>query len=421
MSMSSQACWCRTVAGLPFVGWLAVAVTALSVEVFAGDSRVIYMVIQTHPSTTSGEVRQKFDDARKATPGCSVKDVLVEPVDPGTYATLRSIVTRGTLPVPAAQGGDGTAMIEPLKGADGSWCIDLRNAFAYIESVEVELAHEAQKKAETGAADTVTVAIESPNPDGFRLRFHSPGCYVLTLPKGRVPRSIKCRVTEEADGEGAKPTTREIAQAWPDGGRSYLVTLNDVKGDEALLFKALQDASKVGNPIKEIQDATKATLMVASFLEVTPMLVELVDGRMVFNFPVPQGVDPKRLWVMFPLTDRQATEEKAALDAVLAKEDGFKELPQLVRKNVATGALTPGAGRWVEVGRKGGYFNGTWEIDVARWRRQLTENAASVGDRALLVYEFESPAGGVVPIKMENGYVADRSLPGWVAGLRVAP
>ena len=291
---------------------------------------------------------------------------------------------------------------------------------SYIDSVEVELAPEPQAKVEGNAARTVTVALDVPNPEGFRLRFHSPGCYVLTLPKGRFPRAIKCRVTDEADADDAKPVTRELAQAWPEVGRSYLVTLSDVKGNEALLFAALQDASKVGNPIKEIQDATKATLMVASFLEVTPMLVELVDGRVVFNFPIPQGVNPKRLWVLFPLTPVQLQREKEALSAVLDEEDGFKRLPERIRKNTASGPLSPGGGSWVEVPRKGGSFSGSWPIDVAKWQDQLARNAAEVGDNALLVYEFESPSGGVVPIKMDTGYVVERSLSGWAAGLRAA-
>jgi hypothetical protein len=402
------------------VGLVALTLAAAAAESLAADSRVIYMVIQTHPSTTVGEVRQKFDDARKATPGCSVKDVLIEPVDPGTYATLRSIVTRGTAPLSTGRTGADTATIEPLKGSDGSWCINLQKAFSYIDSVEVELAPDPQAKAGGNAARTVTLALDVPNPEGYRLQFHSPGCYVLTLPKGRFPRAIKCQVTDEAEGENAKPISRELAQAWPDVGRSYLVTLSDVKGNEALLFDALQDASKVGNPIKEIQDATKATLMVASFLEVTPMLVELVDGRVVFNFPIPQGVNPKRLWVMFPLTPGQMQREKEALDAVLAEDDGFKKLPELVRKNIARGPLSPGTGSWVEVPRKGAYFSGAWPIDVSKWQDQLARNAAEVGDNALLMYEFESPSGGVVPIKMETGYVVDRSLSGWVAGLRAA-
>jgi hypothetical protein len=36
------------------------------------------------------------------------------------------------------------------------------------------------------------------------------------------------------------------------------------------------------------------------------------------------------------------------------------------------------------------------------------------------MYEFESPSGGVVPIKMETGYVVERSLSGWVSGLRAS-
>jgi hypothetical protein len=398
------------------------AMTVLSASSRAADSRVIYMVIQTHPTTTVGEVRQKFDDARKSTPGCSVKDVLIEPVDPDTYATLRSIVTRGTVAAAAKEAGNGSVSIEPLGGADGAWCIDLHDAFSYIDAVEVELAEDPLKKTGGQGPPTVTVSLDTPNPDGFGLKFHSPGRYLLSLPQGRLPRAVRFRVASEEAGAGGQVAVRDVAQAWPEVGRTYLVTLSDVKGNEALLFSSLQDASKVGNPIKEIQDATKATLMVASFMEVTPMPVELVDGRVVFNFPVPPGVDPKRLWVMFPLTNEQIAKEKAALDEVLAKEDGFQQLPKIIRGNLVKDQLAPrDGGKWVEVPRKGANFSGAVALQLADWQQLMARQPAAVGDRAILVYEFEGAGGSVVPIKMDTGYVVEKTLPGWGAGLRAAP
>lgn len=381
----------------------------------SAESRVIYMVIQAEPTTTMGEVKEKFELARQATKGCNVREVLIEPIDPQAFTVLRSILQRGLGAVQDEQAP--AERIRPVVGMDSAWSIDLGDPFRFIESVAVTL-HDAPGQ-QGGAGEVVTVTAPGPNPEGYSLKLHSPGRYVLSLPKGASPRSIRFDVIRE-DGK-ADVEKETIEQEWPSVGRAYLVTLSDVVGDASLLFDSLKDPNKVSNPIREIQDATKASLMVASFVEVLGNRLRIQEGRITFSFPKPQGVNPKRLWILFPLTAAQLAKTKESLATLLAEPDGFKRLPETIRASVLQERLEPGTGAaWVELPLTGEGFVGTCELDLAKWKGQLATSPDAVGDNALLVYEFENEQGTKLPLKMLEGYVVPDRIAEWLPALRAA-
>jgi hypothetical protein len=408
----------RTVSrGAAVVGVLAglAGVATAPAPAVSAESRVIYMVIQAEPTTTMGEVKEKFELARQATKGCNVREVLIEPIDPQAFTVLRSILQRGLGAVQGEQ--DSAERIRPVVGMDSAWSIDLGDPFRFIERVAVTL-HEAPGQ-QGGEGKVVTVTGPGPNPEGYSLKLHSPGRYVLSLPKGTSPRSIRFDVIRE-DGK-ADVEKETIEQEWPSVGRAYLVTLSDVVGDSSLLFDSLKDPNKVSNPIREIQDATKASLMVASFVEVLGNRLRIQEGRITFSFPKPQGVNPKRLWILFPLTAGHLSKTKESLAALLAEPDGFKRLPETIRASVLRERLEPGTGAaWVELPLTGEGFVGTCELDLAAWKGQLASSPDAVGDNALLVYEFENEQGTKLPLKMLEGYVVPDRIAEWLPALRAA-
>lgn len=383
------------------------------------QSKVIYMVIQAEPETTMSEVKEKFELARDATKGaCNVREVLIEPIDPQTFTTLRGILQRGLGAVQEQREAGQPKAIRPLIGDDAAWSIDLGGPFEFIEGVSITLANPPGRP--EGAEQVVEVTGPGPNPAGYSLKLHSPGRYVLTLPKGVNPQSVSFEVIID-DGQ-AEIAKRTVDQAWPSVGRAYLVTLADVVGDESQLFAALKDPKKVSNPIREIQDATKASLMVASFVEVLGNRLRIQDGRITFSFPKPQGVEAKRLWLLFPLTADDLGKEKAALEAVLAEEEGFKRIPDVLRENAAKERFAPGRGAgWVELPDAGnGFFTGVFNLDLAAWQGQLAGNAGTVGDNALLVYEFENAQGTKRPVKMIEGFIVTDRVAEWLPALKAA-
>lgn len=374
----------------------------------ADDARVIYMVIQAEPTTTMKDVKTKFELALQRTEGCNLREVLVEPIDPQTYTILRAILQRGLGAVKDEQTARQGPIIQPFVGVDSAWSIDLGNPFDFVETITVTM------DGGNGKSSVEKVTVPGPNSAGYSLKLHSPGRYVLTLPKGASPSSVEVDFIRD-DGT-AEPQKKTERQDWPAIGRAYLVTLSDVRGDASALFASLKDPDKVPNPIREIQDATKASLMVASFIEVLGNRLRIQDGKVTFTFPKPQGVSVRRLWLRFPLTADELAKEKAALEAVIS-EDGSERLTETIRKNAAAGRLAPGRGAgWVELPLSADGFTGVFDLDLAAWQNQLAGASDAVGDNALLVYEH--PTG--YPVEMTEGFVVTDRISEWLPALKAA-
>lgn len=386
--------------------------------------RVIHLLVQTDPNMKGNEVANKFKSARDSTEGFNfAEEPVVVPVDPESYALLSSIVRRGTLQSGTDdQGLDDSrpVLIEPLKGRDGAWWLDLRDPSRFIESAKV-VTVDAQTQKEESLSLDVSPRLQEKAP----LRFHSPGAYILQLEKGRHPRSATLRITtEQPDGDMSEAS--EVTVGWPDVGRCYLVTLKGVTGDEARLFASLQDEKKVGNPIKSLY-ASNTTLYVGSFREKDPWLR---PGFFSVTYLKPANTDPKRLWLRFPLTAAEEEAVRAEIDAVLAPDDGYKKLPDwLASRRLAAGEkLVPGASRWVEIqwdGKEGG-FRIDVPIDTRAWKKQLEAAPDKVGDRAILVWEFENPKNAKDREALRVGgpsgkrYQVER-VAWWLSGLPAAP
>lgn len=400
--------WGCFLAGLTILAWAGLHAHAQS-----ADPRVIYMVIQAEPNTTEKTVKGKFARAidNTAGKGCDVRDVLVEPINSQTFTLLRGILQRGLNAVKEEQAAREGQLIQPVVGVDSAWSIDLGDPFDLIETVTVTW------DGKDGKSRAEKVTVQGPNPTGYSLKLHTPGRYVLSLPKGDSPSSVEVDIIHD-DGAG-EPQQKTLSQIWPSAGRAYLVTLSDVIGDETLLFAALKDPNVVPNPIREIQDATKASLMVASFVEVLGNRLRIQGGQITFSFPKPQGVSPKRLWLRFPLTAEELAGEKNALEAVIAAE-GAEQLPEKIRANVGADSLAPGRGAgWVELPLTADGFTGVFDLDVDAWVRTLQESPATVGDNALLIYEFEDADSKYrEPIKMTEGYIVTAKIGEWLPALR---
>lgn len=383
-------------------------------------SRVIHLLVQTDPNMKAFEVGNKFKTARDSTTGFSFLEHTVDPVDPESYVLLSSIVRSGTLRS-ASLGDDPTGvLIEPLKGQDGAWWLDLRDPSRFIESATVVTID-----SETQKEESIDLDVAPRLQDKAPLRFHSPGAYILRLERGKHPRSAVLRITTESpDGTMSAPT--EVTVGWPDVGRCYLVTLKGVTGDEQKLFASLQDADKVGNPIKQLY-ASNTTLYVGSFREKDPWLR---PGFVSVTYLKPANTNPRRLWMRFPLTAGEDQLVRAELDAVLAPDDGFKKLPEWLKsRKLGIGEkLLPGMDKWVEIpwdaAERG--FRIDVPIDTRAWKSLLAGSPDKVGDKAILVWEFENPKNQADREAIRVGgpsgkrYQVER-VAWWLSGLPGAP
>lgn len=366
-----------------FVAWVFVAPTSV-----LADERVIQLAIQADPDMNAFEVENKFTTARASTLGFNYAEITVEPIDPSSWALISSIVRRGILQSAATPDDPRGVLVEPLRGQDGGWWLDLRDPDKFLDSMRLTV-FEAESRKESVEEFRPAPRTEVAQP----LRYHSPGSYILKLPKGRHPRGAVLTVSSEA-ADGAAAKTEEVTVGWPDVGRCYLVTLKGVTGDERKLFESLKDPKKVGNAIKEIYPS-KAELIVGTFRD---LWADIDWGEKVVRLPymLPVNANPKRLWLRFPLTAAEESAVRADLDSRLAPEDGFKKLPGWLatHKLPAGRLLEPGSDSWVEIpiNASGQSFDVSIPIETAKWRRLLQDSPHKVGDRAILVWEFQNPA-----------------------------
>jgi hypothetical protein len=351
------------------------------------EDRVIQLAIQADPDMNAFEIENKFKTARASTIGFNYAEVTVDPIDPSSWALISAIVRRGILHAEAKPDDPRGVLVEPLRGQDGAWWLDLRDPDKFLDSLQLTVLDSDSRK------ETVEQYQPAPRTETAQpLRYHSPGSYILKLPKGRYPRAAVLTISTEG-ADGATLESEEVTIGWPDVGRCYLVTLKGVTGDERKLFESLKDPKKVGNAIKEIYPS-KAELIVGTFRD---LWADIDWGEKVVRLPymLPVNANPKRLWLRFPLTDAEEAAVRADLDSRLAPEDGFKKLPSWLAANKLPPGrlLEPGTDSWVEVPIKttGQSFDVSIPIDTAAWRRLLKEAPQKVGDRAILVWEFQNP------------------------------
>lgn len=393
----------------------ALMVVAMIVCAEPVQARVIHMVIEADETMNAFEVKRKFETAVKSTDGFNYESVEVDPIASESYALLDSLVRRGLLETEKVAVSEGGVLLEPVAGEVGAWRLDLGDVGMFLDSasIRVKVPGEEERVEELGA----------PSPRGqvgAKLRFFSPGVYLLSLGEDVSPRSAILRVS---DNQGV---ASEVTVGWPRVGRCYLVTLIGVVGNEANLFASLQDKRKVGDPIKQLFPST-STLIVGSFREKDPWLR---PGYISLRYPMPAGRAPARLWLRFPLTQQQTEAVCNELDQRLLPADGFTQLPVwLTSKRLPDGEkLEQGDDYWVEVPFDAGEnaFVIDVPIDTQGWKAALAAKPASIGDRVVLAWEWEDPANQeskeILRVGGPGGkrYQVDQ-VGWWLQGLPTAP
>jgi len=404
-------------ASLAFTISIGLLATAARVSLAADDGRVIQLAIQAEPHMNAFEVQNNFTVARDSTRGFNFGEVTVDPIDSGSFVLLSSIVRRGVLQASPAADDPRGVVVEPLRGQDGAWWLDLRNPDAFLDSAKVTAIN-------TTTREKRDIVLEpAPRTETAKeLRYHSPGSYILKLEKGLQPLAAELTITTDGQS-GASPVTEKKTIGWPDTGRCYLVTLKGVTGDEQKLFESLKDPAKVGNAIKEIYPQA-ATLIVGTYKYVD---IDWRTNLVRMLYMVPVNARPRRLWLRFPLTEAEEAAVKADLDARLAPEDGFKKLPAwLAGRKLADGKLLrPGEDTWLEipVDPASRTFDLTVPFEARAWRKLFEQSPDKVGDRAILVWEFQNPTNPAdrSVIKVGGEWYQRERFGWWLTGLSKAP
>ncbi len=378
-----------------------------------GPDRTIYMVLQTESTMTKPELEDKFATAQKDLPECFIGAVEIESINPSTYVLFKSIVQSGVLPSsPTSHDG---VNVTALESEDGVWQVSLESSTKYLESATIKV----------GSPDEeISMKVEPKRNATANLRYYSPGTYLLRVPADRPVKSATFMVTDDANGRQPTPVPIEVDWQSLDLGRCYLVRLKDVEGDTSKFYARLRDADTIANPIKGLEHADAAQFVVASTTEILVQPLKFIGDTIELTFPKPGGKNkPKRMWMRFPLTDAEQEAVCKELDAKFSG-DGFKVVPDWIRRNVVGDRLTPESSGWVELSWNEDHqaFERTLQIDIKAWQDRLINDRELMGQHSIVVYEFEGKDGSLRIMKLENGkYYLPGQMSTWLTELKRAP
>ena len=400
------------------IGWglLTLAVGGQGAAGFAAETgRVIHLAIEADETMNAFEVGRKFETAKNSTTDFNYANIDVAPIEAESYQLLDSLVRRGLLATSERTADEAGVVIEPVRGEPGAWVINLGSPDQFLDAASIVY--------KTSDGEETTADLGEPvgrDRVDARLRYHSPGCYILKLEKDVSPRAVSLQLSDDAGN------TSEATVGWPRIGRCYLVTLTGVIGDERRLFASLQDKRKVGDPIKQLFPST-STLIVGSFREKDPWVR---PGYVSLRYPMPAGRAPARLWLRFPLTQAEEQAVCDLLDEKLKPADGFTQLPGWFKQQKLPDGdrLSRGGDRWIEVPFDPGQnaFVIDVPIDTRDWQQYFQSNPDKVGDRAVLAWEWQDPSNDqdreILRVGGPGGkrYQTDR-IGWWLQGLPNAP
>jgi hypothetical protein len=386
------------------------------------------------PSMMSeGEVEETFVRAINQTQDCSHAGVKAQAVPESTYRAVEKFLGGGRRDV----GRAGEEFIERSRDDSPCWRIEFPDAL--VELASLDLKYVASEK-----ECTETFKVEGKTTKDARLRFYSPGVYLLRTDENWVPKQYKLNMEE---GGAAMQGWKD----WPAAKRYFLIKISEFRGSTKALFETLRQPEKVGTALQSVQLVRPTTFVLADFTVTPPTVTDGWDGNhFVVRFNKPQNSFPSKVWMLFPLT---TDELRTARDRVAKGKCTPEKLAAAIKEGKARpgglsydacgadqeAALTPGmAPTWFEVPKKAKDGAETAEIferslrvdDVATWKK----DARATQVFRLVAFQFDPPAESAAPEKKpspplilrvtQGGQVGvlcvEQDVPAWPIGLQKA-
>jgi hypothetical protein len=181
------------------------------------------------------------------------------------------------------------------------------------------------------------------------------------------------------------------------------------------LFEKLKDPTVVGTPFKAIEKPEMVSIILANMYEEPIGDRYLADSNTYeVNFERPGGIEPSRVWLLFPLTAQERDQNLQAIRGEL-KDDIYVKLSGLIHRNAVLASdeaqkLAPGASKptWFEIpwNKDKSLFHRSFKLDSKdNWKR-----GDGTGVFGLLVYSFGTEDR---PYRVNGTYTPVKKLENW--------
>ncbi len=397
----------------------------------------LYLVSRVGADVNLDDLKRKFVNgiSNTADVKCNKDGIKVTPIDADRYRFLVSMVRQG----PSNDPLEGDISFSPDEGPGNQWSFFLGSKYFDLKKIVITFSGKNGEEKRTfedkeigGVGDTGTV-----------IASRRPGWYFVQLPEGLIAKKYEATVVDIQKLRKKEPAESTFSGEWPARSRYCLIEIPDFRGDEKgrdQLRKTLLNESKIGEPIVLDQANDSVILWLAEIGDVEGITeVGVFQNVVTMTLPKPTNRSPKRVWMMFPLTEEEA---KTTVDGFLeSKGSGIWKsgvtisneiqrskpvkapLQDVVPKYTIRSADKP---QWFELPRiqkeNQTSFQAHWECQgVSDWKA-LKE----ARDWRVYVFEFEDPkskeseAVSVIhPMKKIRVRAVDESLGHW--NLRLSP
>lgn len=262
-------------------------------------------------------------------------------------------------------------------------------------------------------------------PDA-KLRYHSQGRYIVTLPLNTRPVKYSARIRDGRTGE-----IKEVKGEWPVPDSFFFVRFTNFVGDERILYEALREGA-AGQKVKQIHEAKAFEIVLADFLpQASPTGLFWQQNRLTAREPMPEGLaNVRRVWMQFPMTAELAKRRwielsKLERDAVSEQIRNEANVPYNGPDPVS---ISPSytEPKWYELApvrdSDGAvrHFERSFLLeDVGKWK-EITEGIDSAW--RLVVFEFDDGSlqyalSVTHPVRSVNTFVVDQEMADWVIGV----
>ncbi|MCY2991300.1 MAG: hypothetical protein NTY19_26010 [Planctomycetota bacterium] len=395
----------------PFADLAPSAATAVAaVDPAAGGTNLV-LAVSAKPSENKDDLEHFLATGLQKTEGVASGKPIADEISRDFYETVATVAIKGF------QGRKTAAtdvILEPYLKTSEYWTVHLKNPEHDLQSLTLIMDDGSKKEFKPGDTDG-------------RLKFRSLGGYSLKLdPEWKIKSYQATVFVNDQDKTG----TALAEEVWPQSRlRYWLVEVPDFVGGDAgrqRLFGTLTNSKKMPNPLVSVSNARSTTIVVASFVSDVPRPgLRFVGNRVTFWFPPLPDRHPKRVVMMFPLTDKDWESTLETYAKLGVGEKAGAELSKMIHANWVpqdspSVLNTSSPARWYDIPAvpktqptdpDRGFEREFVLEDIPGWKAAALQNVWR-----LYAYEFEDATeSGLIRID-HNGkpvYVADEKVDQW--------
>ncbi|HEV3145666.1 MAG TPA: hypothetical protein VGZ47_17390 [Gemmataceae bacterium] len=364
----------------------------------------LFLMVRAGPHLTETKLKETLDEGLKKAL-CSIRgEPHIRRISPLVFEEIEQLTDKTAKSV-AGQAATEAGSIRRLPTKDVLWEFRLKSPDQVLKKLTVTY-EKAGKKEYTAT---------SPADDGPLTQI-VPGRYALRPEKDDEPLEYEAEIVELL----APP--EKIAGKWVVNDRYYVVTMNAFRGNRDQLFRVVQDANQVANPLDGVRLGSDLVFVFAN-LESSAATLEgdLISGNnLTVNVQPARGRTTARVWMLFPLTEDEAKKKAEEL----RKIESAKALAQEIRKNSVFAATeltvspdTPA--KWLELESQQGGKSFRRVIPLRNFKELLAKYPSAW---RLLVWEFDDGTPSAIevthPQSGKRTYAVDKEIKEWPSALK---